>query len=872
MGWKASRVGFDAVQNLERTLDVPEIVAWTLVRRGLDTPERAREFMAVDGPLDAPDDIPGVVAIAERLLEAIRRQQRIAIHGDYDCDGVCATAILAHTLRLLGAEVRTFLPSRFTDGYGVRSETVERLAEDGIDVLVCVDCGTTATDALERAVELGIEPLICDHHLAGGVRPPGLMANPALGRIRDDAPAAVGVVFSVIRAISERCDGVLAPDPTHEIDLVALATVADAVPLIGQNRRFVARGIAQMRREPRMGIQALCRAAGLDPRTIDARNLGYTLAPVINAAGRLGHPDDALALLLCDDQREADRLAAALWQQNADRRDLEQQVTEEAIAQIDASPSGIRDAHITVAIGDDWHEGVIGIVASRLVERFDRPALVLTRGEDTTKGSGRSLPGIDLHDLLGSAATHLTRWGGHAGAVGLQLANADVHEFRADLIAAADHLGPALHRARIREVDAIVGARDMSLATAEAFEPLAPFGRGNPAPLFVVPAAFLEKPRTMGSQRQHLEVRLHSGGAHTRAVGFGHGHRARDLTSGTRADVIARLGIERYQGLTGPRVTVERLESLDGASSATGGCCPACDATCTMRRPLLDIQEALTRSVQPRGAPSPGRPKSVTDHRGAGTGMIRAVALANADNGVAIVVADVALRRAALIDTLAPQRIGSETIVLVSARCAPQLANQRAHMLLSRPGVLIIDYDSLARTTIPDGVHLLALDPPASEEDVRAFVAASANRHVHLEWGAAETAFARTVAEQRFQLRGVATQIWRALSVRDRWEWDSDLDLALAGSARPSPRPDAIIDVLTALGELGYCTISDSGLGCRTPDPAPPLAHAPRIQLAETRGAEARNYLNMAQTIDLFDTGDIHTIDVATASVQDMRT
>ena len=864
-------MGFDAVQHLARTLDVPEIVAWTLVRRGLDSPERAREFMAIDGPLDDPADISGVVAIAERLLDAVRKQQRIAIHGDYDCDGVCATAILARTLRFLGADVRTFLPSRFTDGYGVRSETVERLADDGIDVLVCVDCGTTATDALERAVELGIEPLICDHHLAGGVRPPGLMANPALGRVRDDAPAAVGVVFSVIRALSERCDGVLAPDPMIEIDLVALATVADAVPLIGQNRRFVARGIAQMRRTPRVGIHALCRAAGIDPRTIDARTLGYTLAPVINAAGRLGHPDDALALLLCDDHAKADRLAEALWQRNTDRRDLEQRVTEEAIAQIDASPPEIRDAHICVAIGDDWHEGVIGIVASRLVERFDRPALVLTRGQDATKGSGRSLPGIDLHDLLGSAATHLTRWGGHAGAVGLQLANADVQQFRTDLIAAAAHLGPALSRARIRDVDAIVGARDMSLVTAEAFEPLAPFGRGNPPPLFVVPAAHIETPRTMGSQRQHLEVRLHSGGAHTRAVGFGHGHRARDLGPGTRADVIVRLGIERYQGLTGPRVTVERIEPLDAASPADGGCCVACDASCTMRPPILDIREALMNGHAPRAVSLATQPKSVTDHRGAGTGMIRAVSLANADNGVAIVVADVALRRVALMQALAPERIGTETTPLVSARCASFLADQRAHMLQSRPGVLVIDYDSLTQIPIPDNVHLLALDPPAGEEDVRAFVAASNNRHVHLEWGPAEIEFARAVAEQRWQLRGVATHLWRSLSARDRWEWDSDLDLALVGSARPSPRPSTIIDVLTALSELGYCTISDSGVECHTPDPAPPLAQAPRMNLVATRCAEAHRYLDMAQTIDLFDAADRHGMHMDGATVPDMR-
>ena len=320
----------------------------------------------------------------------------------------------------------------------MRVETVELLADGGATVLVCVDCGTSAVDALTRAAELGMEPLVLDHHLAGGQRPPGLIANPALEIAPPDAPAAVGVVFAVVRALAERTGGgLLGIDPDAELDLVALATVADAVPLVGQNRRLVMRGLAQMHRVPRPGIIALCQAAGVDPRTLDARALGYTVAPVINAAGRLEHPDRALTLLLEDDVARAQIIADDLWRVNSERRDVEQLITAEAIAQIEASPPEIRDANAIVAIGDGWHEGVIGIVASRLVDHFDRPALVLARDGDIAKGSGRSLPDLDLHDLLARASGRLTRWGGHAGAVGLQLPADQVAAFRDELLAAA---------------------------------------------------------------------------------------------------------------------------------------------------------------------------------------------------------------------------------------------------------------------------------------------------------------------------------------------------------------------------------------------------------------------------------------------------
>ncbi len=602
MSWRTARVAFADVAALQGALDVPEPVAWALVRRGLADPEAAREFMRSDGPLAPAEDLAGIPEAADRLARAVRAGERIAVHGDYDCDGVCSTAILVSALRGRGADVIAFLPSRFREGYGVAVASVEALAAQGARVLVCVDCGTSAIEALTRAVDLGMDPVVVDHHLAGGRRPPGILANPAVGRPPDDLPAAAGVVHMLVRALAARLDGGgLAPDPDECIDLVALATVADAVPLVGDNRRRVARGLRAMRDRPRPGIAALCAAASLEPRTIGARALGFTLAPCINAAGRLAHPDRALELLLAPDLETAGPIGDELWALNAERREVERDIVEQAIARFEREPDEIRGADIVLVSGDGWHEGVVGIVASRLVERFERPAIVLSRQGDTAKGSGRSMPGVNLHALVGAASTTLSRWGGHPGAVGLELPAAAVARFRDDLIAAAAGSRASIARARVRVVDAVVGGRDLTLATAEALEALAPFGRGNPAVRLVVTGAALESPSRVG-QGRHLQVRLRSGGVHARAIGFRMGERAPGLDLDERHDAVVSLEIERWQGLVGPRVTLEALEPLGPRDVLPAQCAQACDAACPRRLTLADLRATVGDDPGPSAA------------------------------------------------------------------------------------------------------------------------------------------------------------------------------------------------------------------------------------------------------------------------------
>jgi single-stranded-DNA-specific exonuclease len=846
-------VPFDAVAAVQEELGIPEPVAWTLVRRGLGDPAAAREFLGADGPLAPPEALPGIREAADRLARAVRGGESIAVHGDYDCDGVCSAAILVRALEGRGARVRPFLPSRFEQGYGVAVETVERLAEEGARLLVCVDCGTSAIEALTRAADLGLEPIVLDHHLAGGRRPPGIIANPALGRPADDLPSAAGVVFMLVRALAGRLDGGgLAPADDEGIDLVALATVADAVPLIGDNRRLVARGLRRLRETPRPGIAALCAAAGLEPRAVTARGLGFTLAPCINAAGRLAHPDRALALLLAPDRETADPIAAELWEMNVERREVEREIVEQAIAQFEAEPDAIRGGGAVVVAREGWHQGVVGIVASRLVERFERPAIVIARDGERAKGSGRSLPGVDLHALVGAASSSLTRWGGHSGAVGLELPGPAVARFRDDMLRAAEGARAAIARARVRVVDAVVGGRDLTLATAEALDALAPFGRGNPPVRLVVPGAELESPARVGEGR-HLQVRLRSGGVHARAIGFRMGERASRIDLDERHDVVVSLEVERWQGLVSPRVGLEALGALEARPPLPGMCAQGCDVHCPDRLALADLRALLSRDDRPVDAPpAPAAPpRGVRDRRGEGAGLATLAALAGADRGVVAVVADLPRRRGALLGALEPGRLGAEVAVIGGARCDTAALRARMALAGSVPTVVMLDYERLPELEVPEGMHVVLVDPPAAPAQAAWALHRAAGRWLHLAYGEGEVELALRAAEDEWELRPAVTAVW--IGVRDGAlrPWGPALERILLGEGPVSRAPRVAARALGVLEEIGLARVGEEGVRGVTDPERRELDSSPRYRAARARLEEARAFLGLAMTLDL---------------------
>ncbi len=840
MLWTAKRVAFSDVRAVADALECPEPLAWTLVRRGLGDPDAAREFMASDGPLRPPETLAGAPEAAARLERALEHDELIAVHGDYDCDGVCSTAILTRALRARGGRVRTFLPSRFVEGYGVAVQTIDTFIEEGIELLVCVDCGTSAEEPIARARAAGMDVIVADHHLAGGRRPDAILVNPALGRPPDDAPAAAGVVFTIVRALAERDgSGVLAAPPEDELDLVGLATVADSVPLVGENRRLVARGLAAIRERPRTGIAALFRAAESDHRWANARTLGFTLAPAINAVGRLERPDRALDLLLSTDAGTADPLGRDLWRLNSERREIERRITEEAIAQIEAAPPEQREAAALVAAGDGWHEGVVGIVASRLAERFARPSVVIAISGDEAKGSGRSVPGVDLHGIVAGADSPLEGWGGHEGAVGLQLPAERIPDFRRELSASAEGHRAQIERSRIRTVDAVVGGSDLTLGTAEAFEGLAPFGRGNPAVRLAIPGARISDVRRVGGGR-HLQLRVHSAGAHARAVGFSQGERAASLDPEARHDLVTGLEVERWQDRVGARVQIQGIAAL--ADDRPPHPPPADLAP----RPVAEL---IDRGAEPIPAAGAGEPRELIDLRGEDAGLTRIVGLSGADRGVVAVVADAARRAGALSGVLAPDRLDVEHVVVARAGHSPDTVT-RALSPAAGAVFALIEYELLPEIAIPDDVHIVALDPPA-EPALADWLGRRADGHwLHLVWGGDEAAFAESVIDRRLDVTATARLLWSALRDGPR-PVDDSLIAGAGGDLLALGRAAAV------LRELGLVAVEADGTLRLNPGSGPrELEESAVFRALRGRLSAARALLARHRTLDVRASGD----------------
>src|SRR5205809_5341088 len=416
---------------LAKALGLSEITASVLVRRGYGDPDEARAFLAGEQSLHDPFQLGDMEAAVERIRAAIDAGRRICVHGDYDVDGICATVLALLVLRELGAEVEWHLPSRFDEGYGVSGQTLERLAGQGCGLVLTVDCGITAVDEVRRARELGLEVVVTDHHRPADELPGcPLVATRPSGYPFPEL-CGTGVVYKLGQALLGADSEAL----RRHLDLVAVATIADVVPLVGENRSLAIAGLRTLARTQKPGLRALMKVARVDPAAVDAGKVGFRLAPRINAAGRLGHPRAALELLLTDDADQARRLADRLEELNRDRQAVEDKIVRAAIAQVEEWPEAKRRRRAYVVWGEDWHEGVIGIVASRLVERYHRPVLLLAGGDGAWKGSGRSIPSFDLHGALRGCAQFLELFGGHRAAAGLSLLSELIEPF-ADAFAA----------------------------------------------------------------------------------------------------------------------------------------------------------------------------------------------------------------------------------------------------------------------------------------------------------------------------------------------------------------------------------------------------------------------------------------------------
>jgi single-stranded-DNA-specific exonuclease len=536
-----------ATGSLVNALRIPEPLAALLVQRGLGAPELAREFLRPDlerlsDPLTWAD-MRAAVAI---LARAVRERAPILVHGDYDVDGQCGAALLTRVLASLGATAHAFVPHRLRDGYDFGPAGLAEAERVGAGVIVTCDCGITAVEPVRAARAAGRDVIVTDHHLPGHELPP---ASAVLDPRRPDCPSAdkhlcgTGVAFKLAQALVRELGG--SPNVTlHFLDFVALATVADVVPLVGENRILVRHGLKMLADSRWAGLRALVEAAGLAGRPIRAGHVGFILAPRLNAAGRIGDAKDGLRLLLTDDAAVARGLARELDTLNARRQEIDQRILTDAIAMVDA---GLRpDDHAIVLAADDWHPGVIGIVASRLVERYGRPTFLVAWDGDLGRGSGRSIAELDLHAALQRVGHTLEKYGGHAMAAGLTVRRDRFEAFRVAFLGATRELLAPEHLVPAQRVDLELPLGALSEDLERLMRHLEPCGPGNPAPVFGVRNA-----RAVGARRvgeHHLRFLLDDGSGLLPAIGF----RWADLVPQTwlerPVDVAFRLERDEWQG------------------------------------------------------------------------------------------------------------------------------------------------------------------------------------------------------------------------------------------------------------------------------------------------------------------------------------
>lgn len=553
--WETLACDDAAAERLAAELSISPIVATLLCQRGLGDAEAARRFLNPSlEHLHDPMALADMGKAVDRILGAIERRERIAIHGDYDVDGVTSTVILRRALELLGGDVTHFIPERLRDGYGLQPASVERLHADGVALIISVDCGIRGADAALRAKALGIDLIITDHHEPDAELPEALaVINPKRADCTypDKYLAGVGVALKLVQALCGRT-GKESWLPGF-IKLAAIGTLADVVPLVGENRVIAKVGLDLLTRGPhKVGLRALLDVSGLTGKTIDSYHIGFMLAPRVNAAGRMSTPDLAARLLLASDESmgdEARALAQQLDGENVRRQEEEAEILAAAKKVVQADPE-VGSRSVLVVAGEGWHRGVIGIVASKLVDAFHRPAIVLSIEDGVAHGSCRSIPQFDMLAALEACAPFFIRFGGHKQAAGLTMDAARVREFRSTINERAEGLlGPEQLMPRLR-IDANLGFRGITAQVAAGIASLAPFGAGNPKPIFAARRVeVIDGPRKL--KERHLKMSLRQDGRVFRAVAWRAAEKHEQITGSRSAlDVAFSLEQNQYNGET----------------------------------------------------------------------------------------------------------------------------------------------------------------------------------------------------------------------------------------------------------------------------------------------------------------------------------
>jgi len=854
---------FAEARALADELGLSRPVAVTLVRRGYRTPAEARAFLAADES-HPPESFQGMDEIVALVWAAIEAGERITVHGDFDVDGVSATALMISTLRDLGADCDWLIPDRIADGYGLSTENVEKLAMRGTGLLVTVDCGITAVEQVAQAQELGMEVIVTDHHQRDEELPACLILHPEVSGYPFESLCGTAVAWKLACALREGAafpgtdlaavPGKAAPDgaAARDLDLVALATVADVVPLVGENRSLVKRGLAEMRRTNRVGLRALMEASKCDPSRLDEGDLGFRLAPRINAAGRLYRADAGVELLLTEDEGRAKQIAEELGRANSERRATEREVDAAAEAARRELSDDLREANGLVLAGEGWHPGVVGIVASRLVERHHRPVVVISLdGEGGGRGSGRSIPGFDLHAALEACSAHLESFGGHKAAAGLSLRAENLEAFRAAFAAhASEVLGPDDLK-RTERIDAMVGGVGLGLDLAEELGRLAPFGMGNPGVRLMVPSARVTDVRTMGEEGKHARFSLHSG-SH-RALGVAFGRSSLGVDDDEMLDAAVRLEVNHWNGAVEPRVVLREVYPLEVDADALSPHPCECDEVewwarfeAELGRDLTGQGNAVERNSRIEGVSlhgsAEGSPRQVV--HSAGSSPTATIAeLVSSGAGVLAVAAD-ASRRAALANgATGLARFNGGAALVACHRCGAEAVAALASR--SEGGLALVDYAALgmAPELAASFEHVVLVDAPRSAADAER--ATHGEGFVHPLFSPAEQEFSLGVLARQAPSRETIAGVFRALRTAGQAS-GPELRAALVGPGPHALDPETAARSFRVLRELALVagdTNAGDGLVGVVSSEGTALERSNAFRVYSEEHSEARSFL-----------------------------
>lgn len=552
--WIVRESDHQLVKTLENELKITPLVASMLINRGLDTVDSARYFLFGKGQFHDPYLLKGMDLAVNRIREAIENQEPILIFGDYDADGVSSTTVLMVTLKELGANVQFYIPNRFTEGYGPNEPAFRRAAESGIKLIITVDTGISAVNEAVIAKELGLDLIITDHHEPGPVLPE------AFAIIHPKLPdsiypfrelAGVGVAFKLAHALYGEL-------PEHLLEFAVIGTIADLVSLKDENRLIAKKGLEKLKVTKNKGLKAIFKVAGVDQQSITEETIGFTLAPRINAVGRLEDADMAVDLLLTDDPIEAEGLAQEMDELNKTRQSIVNSITHEAIEEVEKNYP--IDSNSVLVIGKEgWNAGVVGIVASRLVDKFYRPTIVLSfdKEKGLAKGSARSIAGFDLFKNLSTCRDILPHFGGHPMAAGMTLNLEDVSELRQRLNTLANEQLSADDFVPITLLDHQINVEEINLSSLDELHLLAPFGMDNPKPKVLISNVQISTMRKIGSEQNHLKVMVNENGANLDGIGFGLGQLVDHISPASKISVIGELAINEWNNIRKPQIFIQ---------------------------------------------------------------------------------------------------------------------------------------------------------------------------------------------------------------------------------------------------------------------------------------------------------------------------